>query len=91
MVKYAANAFLATKITFINEIAQAVRKGRRRHQTESSSGIGHGRDGSAITLPASGSGLWRVMLPERHPSAERRIGQEHAVPMRITETVISVK
>ena len=30
LIKYAANAFLATKITFINEIADLVRKGRRR-------------------------------------------------------------
>ena len=30
LIKYAANAFLATKITFINEIADLVREGRRR-------------------------------------------------------------
>ena len=30
LIKYAANAFLATKITFINEIADLARKGRRR-------------------------------------------------------------
>ena len=40
LIKYAANAFLATKITFINEIVGPVRGGRRGREGRVSRGIG---------------------------------------------------
>ncbi|MEE3101758.1 MAG: UDP-glucose/GDP-mannose dehydrogenase family protein [Pseudomonadota bacterium] len=87
VIKYAANAFLATKITFINEIAdlcetvggdvKAVAKG-----------IGmDGRIGSKFLH--AGPGYGGSCFP-KDTSALARIGQDFATPMRIVETVMSV-
>ena len=87
MVKYAANAFLATKITFINEIAQLCEKTGADIKSVAN-GIGlDGRIGNKFLH--AGPGYGGSCFP-KDTRALARIGQEHAVPMRITETVIEV-
>ncbi len=87
MIKYAANAFLATKITFINEIATLCEKvGADVKQV--SRGIGlDGRIGNKFLH--AGPGYGGSCFP-KDTSALARIGQEHAAPMQIVETVIKV-
>ena len=87
MIKYAANAFLATKITFINEIAALCeRTGADVKQV--SKGIGFdGRIGNKFLH--AGPGYGGSCFP-KDTRALARIGQEHACPMQITETVINV-
>ena len=87
MIKYAANAFLATKITFINEIA-ALCERTGADVKEVSHGIGlDGRIGNKFLH--AGPGYGGSCFP-KDTKALARIGQEHGVPMQITETVISV-
>ena len=87
MIKYAANAFLATKITFINEIAALCEK-VGADVKEVSKGMGlDGRIGNKFLH--AGPGYGGSCFP-KDTSALARIGQEHAVPMQITETVIKV-
>ena len=87
MIKYAANAFLATKITFINEIAALCeRVGADVKQV--SRGIGlDGRIGNKFLH--AGPGYGGSCFP-KDTSALARMGQEFASPMRITEAVIEV-
>ncbi|MEO1651661.1 MAG: UDP-glucose/GDP-mannose dehydrogenase family protein, partial [Pseudomonadota bacterium] len=87
LIKYAANAFLATKITFINEIAGlAERVGA--DVKEVSRGIGlDGRIGNKFLH--AGPGYGGSCFP-KDTSALARIGQEHAMPQSIVETVIRV-
>lgn len=87
MIKYAANAFLATKITFINEIA-ALCERAGGDVKEVAKGIGlDGRIGSKFLH--AGPGYGGSCFP-KDTRALARIGQEHSVPMQITETVIKV-
>ncbi|WP_425084457.1 UDP-glucose dehydrogenase family protein [Ruegeria profundi] len=87
MIKYAANAFLATKITFINEIAGLCEK-VGADVKEVSRGIGlDGRIGNKFLH--AGPGYGGSCFP-KDTAALARIGQEHAHPMQITETVIRV-
>ena len=87
MIKYAANAFLATKITFINEIATLCEKVGADVKAVSK-GIGlDGRIGAKFLH--AGPGYGGSCFP-KDTKALARIGQEHAVPMQITETVIKV-
>ena len=87
MIKYAANAFLATKITFINEIAALCEK-VGANVKEVSKGMGlDGRIGNKFLH--AGPGYGGSCFP-KDTSALARIGQEHAVPMQITEAVIKV-
>ncbi len=87
MIKYAANAFLATKITFINEIA-ALCERVGADVKEVSKGIGlDGRIGNKFLH--AGPGYGGSCFP-KDTSALARIGQEHAVPQSIVETVIRV-
>ncbi|PID36339.1 MAG: UDP-glucose 6-dehydrogenase [Rhodobacterales bacterium] len=87
MIKYAANAFLATKITFINEIAALCeRVGADVKQV--SKGIGlDGRIGNKFLH--AGPGFGGSCFP-KDTKALARIGQEHGLPMQITEKVILV-
>lgn len=87
MIKYAANAFLATKITFVNEIAALCeRVGADVKQV--SKGIGlDGRIGNKFLH--AGPGYGGSCFP-KDTKALARIGQEFGMPMQITETVITV-
>ena len=87
MIKYAANAFLATKITFINEIA-ALCERVGGDIKEVAKGIGLDRRIGNKFLHV-GPGYGGSCFP-KDTKALARIGQEHAVPMQITETVIKV-
>jgi len=87
MIKYAANAFLATKITFINEIADLCEKtGADVHAVAKGIGL-DGRIGPKFLH--AGPGYGGSCFP-KDTSALARIGQDHAAPMKIVETVISV-
>ena len=87
MIKYAANAFLATKITFINEIA-ALCERVGADVKEVSKGIGlDGRIGNKFLH--AGPGYGGSCFP-KDTQALARIGQEYAAPQSIVETVIRV-
>ena len=87
MIKYAANAFLATKITFINEIAALCEKVGADVKMVAR-GIGmDGRIGDKFLH--AGPGYGGSCFP-KDTKALARIGQEHASPMQIVETVIKV-
>ncbi|MFD0982104.1 UDP-glucose dehydrogenase family protein [Tropicimonas aquimaris] len=87
MIKYAANAFLATKITFINEIAALCeRVGADVKSVSKGMGL-DGRIGNKFLH--AGPGYGGSCFP-KDTSALARIGQEHAVPQQIVETVIKV-
>jgi UDPglucose 6-dehydrogenase len=87
MIKYAANAFLAVKITFINEMAMLCER-TGADIKEVSRGMGlDGRIGNKFLH--AGPGYGGSCFP-KDTKALARIGQDHAVPMQITETVIKV-
>lgn len=87
MTKYAANAFLATKISFINEIAALCEK-TGADVKEVAKGMGmDNRIGNKFLH--AGPGYGGSCFP-KDTSALARMGQEYAVPQTITETVIQV-
>jgi UDPglucose 6-dehydrogenase len=87
MIKYAGNAFLATKITFINEIAALCEKvGADVKQVSKGVGL-DGRIGNKFLH--AGPGYGGSCFP-KDTRALAGIGREHGVPMQITETVIRV-
>lgn len=87
MIKYAANAFLAVKITFINEIAALCEKvGADIKSVSRGMGL-DGRIGNKFLH--AGPGYGGSCFP-KDTKALARIGQDHSVPMQITETVIKV-
>ena len=87
MIKYAANAFLATKVSFINEIAALCeRVGADVKAVAKGMGL-DGRIGNKFLH--AGPGYGGSCFP-KDTSALARIGQEHGVPQRITEAVITV-
>lgn len=87
MIKYAANAFLATKITFINEVAALCERVGADVKAVAR-GIGmDGRIGDKFLH--AGPGYGGSCFP-KDTKALARIGQEHASPMQIVETVIKV-
>ncbi len=87
MIKYAANAFLATKITFINEIAALCeRTGADVKMVSKGMGLDN-RIGNKFLH--AGPGYGGSCFP-KDTKALARIGQDNAVPMQLTETVIKV-
>ena len=87
LIKYAANAFLATKITFINEIADLAEKVGADVQ-EIARGIGlDNRIGSKFLH--AGPGYGGSCFP-KDTLALLKTAQDHAVALRIVETTIAV-
>ena len=87
MIKYAANAFLATKITFINEIADLCeRTGADVQQVAKGIGLDN-RIGSKFLH--AGPGYGGSCFP-KDTAALARTGQEKNRPLRIVETVMAV-
>ena len=87
LIKYAANAFLATKISFINEMATLCeRVGGDVKAVAKGMGL-DGRIGNKFLHP--GPGFGGSCFP-KDTSALARTGQEAGVPMTITETVMRV-
>ena len=87
MIKYAANAFLATKISFINEIAALCEKVGADVKTVAK-GIGlDGRIGNRFLH--AGPGYGGSCFP-KDTVALSRMGQENATPLRIVEAAITV-
>lgn len=87
MIKYASNAFLATKITFINEIAALCeRTGADVKMVSKGMGM-DGRIGNKFLK--AGPGYGGSCFP-KDTQALARMGQERGVPMQLTETVIKV-
>lgn len=87
LIKYAANAFLATKITFINEIAALCeRVGADVKQVAKGMGL-DGRIGNKFLHVGPGYG--GSCFP-KDTQALVRMGQEYGATQSIVETVISV-
>ncbi len=87
LTKYAANAFLATKITFINEVADLAEKVGADVQ-EIARGIGlDNRIGSKFLH--AGPGFGGSCFP-KDLLALVKTSQDNAVPLRIIETVVAV-
>src|ERR1700719_2117697 len=87
LIKYAANAFLATKFTFINEIADLSEKVGANVQ-EVARGIGlDNRIGSKFLH--AGPGFGGSCFP-KDTRALVKIALDHDVPLRIVEAVLAV-
>lgn len=87
MIKYAANSFLATKISFINEVANLCeRVGADVHQVAKAMGLDR-RIGPKFLHP--GPGFGGSCFP-KDTKAFARIGQEHGTPLSIVNAVIAV-
>jgi UDPglucose 6-dehydrogenase len=87
LIKYATNSFLATKVTFINEIADLCEKVGADVQVVAQ-GLGlDGRIGSKFLHP--GPGFGGSCFP-KDTTALLRIAEEANVPMRIVESVVAV-
>ena len=87
LIKYAANAFLATKITFINEIAELCEKVDVDVQ-EVARGIGLDNRIGTKFLHA-GPGFDGSCFP-KDALALIKTGQDHDAPVRIVETIMAV-
>jgi UDPglucose 6-dehydrogenase len=87
LIKYAANAFLATKITFINEIADlAERVGADVQEVARGMGLDN-RIGSKFLH--AGPGFGGSCLP-KDTLALLKTAQDHGAPMRIVESVVAI-
>ena len=87
LIKYASNAFLATKITFINEVADLCEKVGAEIQ-EVARGMGlDNRIGSKFLH--AGPGYGGSCFP-KDALALIKTGQDHEAPLRILETVVAV-
>jgi UDPglucose 6-dehydrogenase len=87
LIKYAANAFLATKITFINEIADLAERAGADVQ-EVARGIGLDNRIGGKFLHA-GPGFGGSCFP-KDTRALVKTAQDHDVPLRIVEAVLAV-
>lgn len=87
LIKYAANSFLATKITFINEIADLCEKvGANVQQVAKGIGL-DGRIGSKFLH--AGPGFGGSCFP-KDALALVRTAEQFGVPIKIVETAIAV-
>jgi UDPglucose 6-dehydrogenase len=85
MIKYASNAFLAVKITFINEIANLCEKVGANVQDVAKAMGRDGRIGGKFLHPGPGYG--GSCFP-KDTQALARIGRDRGEPQRIVETTI---
>src|SRR5262249_33343899 len=87
LIKYAANAFLAAKVTFINEVADLCEKlGADVHDVAKGIGL-DGRIGAKFLHP--GPGFGGSCFP-KDTLALVRTAQEAKSPLRIVETVVDI-
>jgi UDPglucose 6-dehydrogenase len=87
LTKYAANSFLAMKVTFINEVADLCeRVGADVHDVARGMGL-DGRIGRKFLHP--GPGFGGSCFP-KDTLAMARIGQDAGAPQRLVETVVTV-
>ena len=87
LIKYASNAFLATKISFINEMSMLCEKvGADVHAVAKGMGL-DGRIGKKFLHP--GPGFGGSCFP-KDTQALIRMAQEHQVSARIVEAVLEV-
>src|SRR5438132_955395 len=87
LIKYAANAFLATKVTFINEVADLCEKvGADVQQVARGIGLDN-RIGTKFLHP--GPGFGGSCFP-KDARALIKIGHDHEAPLRIVEAVVAV-
>jgi UDPglucose 6-dehydrogenase len=87
LTKYAANAFLATKITFINEVADLCEKvGANVHDVARGMGL-DGRIGKKFLH--AGPGYGGSCFP-KDTLALVRTAQDYGSPVRLVETVVQV-
>jgi len=87
LIKYAANAFLATKITFINEIADLCEKVGANVQ-EVARGMGLDNRIGTKFLNA-GPGFGGSCFP-KDTVALAKTAQDHGAPLRLVETTVAV-
>jgi UDPglucose 6-dehydrogenase len=87
LIKYAANAFLATKITFINELADLAEKVGANIQ-DVARGIGLDNRIGGKFLHA-GPGYGGSCFP-KDTLALIKTGQDHEAPLRLIETVAAI-
>ena len=87
LIKYAANSFLAMKVTFINEVADLCeRVGADVHDVARGMGL-DGRIGRKFLH--AGPGFGGSCFP-KDTLAMARIGQDAGAPQRLVETVVTV-
>jgi UDPglucose 6-dehydrogenase len=87
LIKYAANAFLATKITFINEIADLAEKvGADVQQIARGIGLDNRIGGKFLH---AGPGYGGSCFP-KDTLALMKTGQDNDAPLRIVESVVAV-
>jgi len=87
LIKYASNAFLATKITFINEIADLCeRTGADVQDVARGMGLDNRIGGKFLH---AGPGFGGSCFP-KDPTALLKTAHDHGVPLRIVETVTAV-
>ncbi len=87
LIKYAANSFLAMKVTFINEMADICeRSGADVHDVARGIGL-DGRIGKKFLHPGPGYG--GSCFP-KDTLAMVRIAQDHGAPSRLIEAVVAV-
>lgn len=86
MIKYASNAFLAVKITFINEVANLCEKVGADVQDVAKAMGRDGRIGGKFLHPGPGYG-GSCFPKDTHAMA--KIGRDHGEPMSIVESTIA--